>query len=114
MTSNGQKNLISIVIIDTVLLCGNIEWSLLKPLDNKLPKFETPTQEALAALYFADLEEKLKAIAATGVPYIIVAGHYAVYSAADSGSYQCLIEKLMPLLHKYKVSAYVSLILYSK
>jgi len=114
MTLNGQKNLISIVMIDTVLLCGNIEWSLLKPLNINVPKFDTSTQQALAVLYFADLEAKLKAIAATGVPYIIVSGHYPVYNSADSGPTQCLIENLMPLLHKYKVSAYVSLVLYVK
>ena len=73
-----------------------------------MPAFADSTQQKLATLYFADLEAKLAAINATRVPYIIVAGHYPVYSVADSGSTQCLINNLMPLLHKYKVSAYLA------
>ena len=53
------------------------------------------------------MENKLKKISETNVPYIIVGGHFPVYSAAEHGPTQCLVDRLMPLLHKYKVSAYL-------
>jgi hypothetical protein len=42
----------------------------------------------------------IKTISITSVPYIIVAGHFSVFSIASHGSIQCLIDYLMPLLHK--------------
>ena len=105
--SNG-KTLISILVVDTILLCGNNQWNILSPYANYAPNFTNATQAALAALYFKDIETKLKAFNATGVPYILVTGHYPVYSVAEHGSTQCLVNNLMPLLHKYKVSAYFS------
>lgn len=41
--------------------------------------------------------------------YLIVTGHYPVYSAGSAGpSIPCLYNKLDPLLKKYKVQAYIS------
>lgn len=39
--------------------------------------------------------------------YLIVAGHYPVYSVAEHGPTSCLVERLMPLLHKYNATAYL-------
>ena len=38
--------------------------------------------------------------------YLIVAGHYPVFSVAEHGPTQCLLDRLLPLLYKYHVSAY--------
>uniref|UniRef100_A0A915I4F7 Calcineurin-like phosphoesterase domain-containing protein n=1 Tax=Romanomermis culicivorax TaxID=13658 RepID=A0A915I4F7_ROMCU len=40
--------------------------------------------------------------------YLFIAGHYPVYSTADHGPTQCLIDKLNPLMQKYNVTAYLS------
>ncbi len=40
-------------------------------------------------------------------PYLLVSGHYPVYSVAEHGPTQCLIDRLRPLLHQYKATAYI-------
>ena len=40
--------------------------------------------------------------------YVLVGGHYPVYSVAEHGSTKCLLEGLRPLLYKYKATAYIS------
>ena len=110
MTSNGKKNLISIVMIDTIKLCGNTFFSM-NPFskdDTSTPHFMSKEDQNLASTYLVNFENKLKAANSSGVPYIIVGGHFPVYSVAEHGSTQCLVQNVMPLLHKYKVSAYLS------
>ena len=111
MTSKSQLKLISILMVDSIRLCGNTMTSLTDagnvPSFSKAPSSFT-NAASMAALYFQDLENQLKAISASGVPYIIVGSHFPIFSVAEHGSTQCLIDKLMPLLHKYKVSLYLS------
>ncbi|KAF8354254.1 hypothetical protein PRIPAC_95877 [Pristionchus pacificus] len=38
--------------------------------------------------------------------YLFVAGHYPAYSISSQGPTQCLINRLVPLLKKYRVNAY--------
>lgn len=38
--------------------------------------------------------------------YLIVAGHFPVYSIAEHGPTQCLLDRLKPMLYKYHVTAY--------
>jgi len=38
--------------------------------------------------------------------YLIVAGHYPVYSGGVHGSTKCLVNRLQPMLKEYHVSAY--------
>lgn len=40
--------------------------------------------------------------------YILVAGHYPIYSACSHGTTKCLERDLVPLLHKYRVNAYLA------
>jgi tartrate-resistant acid phosphatase type 5 len=98
-------------MVDSIRLCGNTMTSLTDagnvPSFSKAPSSFT-NAASMAALYFQDLENQLKAISASGVPYIIVGSHFPIFSVAEHGSTQCLIDKLMPLLHKYKVSLYLS------
>lgn len=37
-----------------------------------------------------------------------MAGHYPVYSIAEHGPTDCLIDKLLPTLQQYKITAYLS------
>ena len=38
--------------------------------------------------------------------YLIVAGHYPVWSIAEHGPTKCLLQDLKPMLHKYKATSY--------
>ena len=40
--------------------------------------------------------------------YLLVAGHYPVYSIAEHGPTKCLIDKLLPMLEMYNVTAYIN------
>ncbi len=62
-------------MIDTIKLCGNTVFNPLSsdPNDN-IPRFASNVDQNLAALYLIDLENKLKNISLSKVPYIIVGG----------------------------------------
>jgi tartrate-resistant acid phosphatase type 5 len=99
--NNGEKELISLIMIDTVKMCGN------SPLDSSTgPVYIDLHEQEQGREYFRAFEEKLQAIAQTRVPYILVAGHFPVWSIGDHGPTDCLVDRLRPLLHKYNVSAY--------
>ena len=102
-TSNGAQKLITLLMIDTVWICGNSPSTTSGP-----PKHASAAEEKAAQEYLAAFEQKLAVVANTSVPYILVAGHFPVFSIAEHGPTQCLVEKLRPLLHKYGVSAYFS------
>ena len=90
-------------MIDTVTLCGNTD-----PNENHgQPKFASKLHEAASKLYFKELEKKFQEISNSSVPYFLVAGHFPVWSVAEHGPTQCLVDKLRPLLHQYKVNAYL-------
>lgn len=99
-----KQDLIKIVMIDTVLMCGNsgYDW------DYDQPKFSSLRDQIKSNDYFDALDKELRDIYnGPYVPYVLVAGHFPVWSVAEHGPTACLVNKLRPLLHKYKVSAYL-------
>lgn len=40
--------------------------------------------------------------------FLFVSGHYPIYSTCEHGPFECLINKLDPLLRHYNVNAYFS------
>lgn len=98
---NGvEQTLIHIIMIDTIVLCGNVPF----------PPLGYPGTEPgdAGAKAWLDFESELAKAAATSVPYILVVGHYPVWSVAKHGPNKCLVQSLQPLLHKYNVSLYLS------
>lgn len=99
--NNGEEKLMTLMMVDTVLLCGNGDDGR-----GEQPRFETVEDELRSADYFSDFEKRLASVSASPVPYIIVSGHHEVWSAGEVGPITCLVDRLRPLLHKYNVSAY--------
>lgn len=102
MTNNGQQTLITIIMIDTIQLCGNTAWN-----SPNQPQFATKKLEKDSNMNWSELEALLSRVAATSVPYILVAGHFPVWSIGSHGPTKCLVDRLRPLLHKYGISAYL-------
>ena len=95
----GSKMLVDIVMIDTIVLCGNSDDDFLglQP--------PGPENQKLADDQLTWIEKQLQMSKAS---YLLVSGHYPVYSIAEHGPTDCLLDKLLPLLQKYKVTAYFS------
>ena len=79
--------LIKVLVIDTQLICD--EGS------------EQDRED-----YFKRVEQKFKSLSKLNSVYFIIAGHYPVWSIGYKGSNQCMINKIRPLLHEFKVDAY--------
>ncbi len=74
---------------DTDAILSDVDWEYhrsehLKWIDNKLALFSETSQ------------------------WLIVAGHYPIYSIGEHGDDQYLVDDLLPLLLKYKVHAYLN------
>ena len=95
---------VQFVMIDTVVLSGNchVEDSEEELLGNQLLGPEDPE---LAGTQMEWIEATLNASTAE---YIVVAGHYPVYSICEHGPTSFLVDNLKPLLEKYKVAAYMN------
>ncbi|CAF1584143.1 unnamed protein product [Rotaria magnacalcarata] len=97
--NDKQKKLIDFVMIDTVILCGGGNLS-----DWEHTALEGPRNENVAEAYWQWIEEQLRQSTA---PYLIVSGHFPIYSVAEHGPTQCLIDRLRPLLHQYQATTYL-------
>ncbi|KAK6179462.1 hypothetical protein SNE40_011817 [Patella caerulea] len=97
-TVPGTSDTVDIVMIDTVSLCGNV----LDDFHGYQPK--APENLKVAEDQWTWIEEKLAKSKAT---YLLVAGHFPVYSIAEHGPTECLVDRLLPMLYKYRVTAYM-------
>ncbi|XP_013404251.1 tartrate-resistant acid phosphatase type 5 [Lingula anatina] len=95
---NGAGNL-TLIMLDTIVLCGNTgtHYEGEPPLGPADPK--------KADAMWQWIEETLKS--ANRSTYVVVAGHFPTYSIGYHGPTTCLRDRLHPLLHIYKVNAYL-------
>ncbi|EDO35960.1 predicted protein, partial [Nematostella vectensis] len=84
-----SRSTVQVVMIDTMLLC-------FKKYRNKSPSLLVNLFNKYINFFFIRAN------------YLIVAGHHPVFSVGPHGSTKCLRSRLVPLLRKYKVSAYLS------
>jgi tartrate-resistant acid phosphatase type 5 len=96
--ATGASVSIEWVFIDTVILCG---LSVAGEKGQPVP----PADATPASVQLAWITETL---AASKADWLIVAGHYPVYSVAEHGSTTCLVEQLRPLLIENKAAMYIN------
>jgi tartrate-resistant acid phosphatase type 5 len=97
-TEKGSEFSLEVIMIDTVILVGMAE----EQNDRTKPAYfhqpTGPTDVALAEAQWDWLEGVLRVSSAD---FIIVAGHYPVYSVCNHGPTQALEDRLLPLLQQY-------------
>ena len=98
---DGRKIKVEIVMIDTQHIAGYFDCYKEYAYEDN-PEGIKPHLQAKALAF---VEESLKNSSAD---YLLVAGHYNVYSACWEGDTKVLVEKLDPLMKKYGVTAYIS------
>ncbi|NXX82609.1 PPA5 phosphatase, partial [Urocolius indicus] len=95
----GTNTTARLLLLDTVLLCGGGD-------DFDLPgPPRGPQDQAEAARQLLWLQKRLEA--SQSDQYVLVAGHYPLWSVAEHGPSECLVRLVRPLLMKYKVTAYL-------
>jgi hypothetical protein len=112
---NDTKTLVKleIIMIDTVLLAGGTTCPEAEDGVGTIYSseyFQYLFHEDVDSLARADitLEWIENALIESDADYLLVAGHYPVYSACSHGGNEILQSKLDPLLRKYDVTAYLS------
>lgn len=93
---NTQKTL-TIIMLDTVMLCGNSN-----DYEDAQPK--RPLRQVEATRQLVWLQDRM---ARSKADFLLVAGHYPVWSVSEHGPTQCLLQQVHPLLIKYNATAYL-------
>lgn len=88
---------LQVLMLDTVLLCGNTD-----DFQDGKPDGAVSSESANRQLVW--LQERMQRSKAD---FLIVAGHYPVWSVSKHGPTDCLLRRLRPLLVKYKATAYL-------
>ena len=70
----GKSNLISILMIDTIIFCGNTDKD--DALIDIEPKYNTKHDKTISDEYYNNVEKEIKEIGESRVPYFIVSGHF--------------------------------------
>ena len=97
MTINPiSQTSLEIIFVDTPILCPT------ETEETMIGGIHEVTPEAFAQEY-AKVEQMLQESTAT---WLLVAGHYTIYSMAEHGDNPVLIDRLAPLLQRYGVQAY--------
>ncbi|VDO42430.1 unnamed protein product [Onchocerca flexuosa] len=103
-----NATLVEFLMIDTILLCGNTrditEAGFIDMIFATVQKNPNTPKDPVAAKTQLDwIEQQLNSSRAD---YLFIVGHYPLYSISEHGSMNCLIEKVKPLLEKYRATAY--------
>lgn len=102
-SDTDNSTFIRMLMIDTVSMCGNTGF------DSEVfrkPKFSSTRDRLASREYFESIEDELEKLKYEYVPYVIINGHFPIWSIAEHGPTQCLVNRLRPLLYKYNVTAY--------
>ncbi|NWR39925.1 PPA5 phosphatase, partial [Tachuris rubrigastra] len=96
----GSNSTGRLLVLDTVLLCGHTDDFGAGGAPGG------PRDAAAAEAQLGWLRAQLEA--ARGAQYLLVAGHYPLWSVAKHGPTPCLVRLLRPLLRQHRVNAYLS------
>lgn len=100
---------VEIIMIDTIQLAGNVCYPEDLPYTSaeyfQPPPGPEPAFMQQAATTLGWIEDALEA---SDADYLLVAGHYPIYSACSYGSTPELLDNLDPLLRRFGVSGYFS------
>lgn len=100
----ASNQTVQIVMIDTVTLSGDsTNPSTGEQLSGS--QYPGPASEAAADAQWDWLN---KTLIASTADYLLVAGHFPVWSICEHGPTASLVEKLKPLLEQHRVSAYLA------
>ncbi|XP_006631702.2 tartrate-resistant acid phosphatase type 5a [Lepisosteus oculatus] len=88
---------LTILMLDTILLCGNSHDYL----------DERPRGASDSLMANQQLQWLAKQLETSRADFLLVAGHYPVWSVSDHGPTECLLDNVRPLLLKYNATAYL-------
>ncbi|XP_061087366.1 tartrate-resistant acid phosphatase type 5a [Conger conger] len=92
-----SDSILTILMVDTVLLCGNSD-----DFEDQKPRGPADSVEANRQLQWIQ-----KRLERSKADFLLVAGHYPVWSVSEHGPTKCLLRQLRPLLVKHKATAYL-------